>query len=79
MGYVKVKARVWCLESGVSKEVSLLADIGAIYTTLPSSFLKELGVKPMDVRKFKLANSRIVEKEVGYGSSFLFVGFSRSL
>ena len=65
MGYIKVKAKVWCIESGVSKEVTLLADTGAIYTVLPRSLLEELGVKPIGSRKFKLADGRIVEREVG--------------
>ena len=66
MGYIKVKARVWNVESPtISKEVELLADTGAVYTVLPSSLLKELKVKPIGKRRFKLANNQIIERDVG--------------
>ncbi|MCD6096244.1 MAG: aspartyl protease family protein, partial [Thermoprotei archaeon] len=66
MGYIKVKAKVWNVESPtISKEVELLADTGAVYTVLPSSLLKELKVKPIGKRRFKLANNQIIERDVG--------------
>jgi len=66
LGYIKVKAKVWNVESPtISKEVELLADTGAVYTVLPSSLLKELKVKPIDKRRFKLANNQIIERDVG--------------
>ena len=65
MGYVRVNARVWCIESGMARDVTLLVDTGAIYTVLPRSLLEELGVKPIGKRRFRLAGGRIVEKEIG--------------
>jgi len=66
LGYIKVKAKVWNVESPtISKEVELLADTGAVYTVLPSSLLKELKVKPIGKRRFKLANNQIIERDVG--------------
>lgn len=66
MGYIKVKAKVWNVESPtISKEVELLADTGAVYTVLPSSLLKELKVKPIGRRRFRLANNQIIERDVG--------------
>jgi len=66
MGFVKIKARVWNIEdlSRVT-EVELLADTRAIYTVLPSSLLKSLGVKPIGRRRFRLADNRIVERDIG--------------
>ena len=66
MRYIKVKAKVWNVESPtISKEVELLADTGAVYTVLPSSLLKELKVKPIGRRRFRLANNQIIERDVG--------------
>ena len=54
MGYVKVKAKVWNIEDpSISRVLELLADTGAVYTVLPSSLLRELGVKPIGKRRFK--------------------------
>jgi len=65
-GFVRVKAKVWNVESLENvKEVILLAGTDAIYTVLPESLLKSLGVKSIGKRKFKLANNQIIEKEVG--------------
>ena len=66
LGYVRVKAKVWnvyCPEN--VREVELLADTGAVYTVLPASFLRELGVKPIGKRRFRLADNRVIEREVG--------------
>jgi len=66
LGFVRVKAKVWNVESLENvKEITLLAGTDAIYTVLPESFLKSLGVKSIGKRKFKLANNQIIEKEVG--------------
>ncbi|HWQ17883.1 MAG TPA: aspartyl protease family protein [Sulfolobales archaeon] len=65
MGYVRVNARVWCIESGMARDVTLLADTGAIYTVLPRSLLEDLGVKPIGKRRFRLADGRVVEREIG--------------
>ena len=66
MGSVKVRAKVWNIENPeLSREVELLAGTGAIYTVLPSSLLKELNIRAIGKRKFKLANNRVVERDVG--------------
>ncbi|MBS7653669.1 MAG: Retroviral aspartyl protease [Candidatus Bathyarchaeia archaeon] len=66
MGLVRVKAKVWNVESPENiREAALLADTGAIYTVLPESFLRSLGVRSTGRRKFRLANNQILEKEVG--------------
>ncbi len=66
MGYVRVRARIWNVDDpSISREVELLADTGAIYTVLPASLLKELKVKPIGKRKFRLANNQVIERDVG--------------
>jgi len=66
MGFVKVRAKVWNIENPtLSREVELLAGTGAIYTVLPSSLLKELGIRAIGRRKFKLANNEVVERDIG--------------
>ena len=62
----RVKAKVWNIEKPEkTKEVTLLADRGAIYTVLPESFLRSLGVRSTGRRKFRLVNNQILEKEIG--------------
>jgi len=66
LGYIRVKARVWNVGNPLaSREVELLTDTGAVYTVLPSSLLKELGVEPVGRRRFRLANNQVVERDVG--------------
>ena len=66
MGYIRVKARIWNVENpSISRHVEFLVDTGAIYSVLPSSLLKELGVEPIGRRKFKLANNQVIERDVG--------------
>jgi len=58
MGF-RVKAKVWNIEKPEKTgEVTLLADRGAIYTVLPESFLRSLGVRSAGRRKFRLANNQ---------------------
>ncbi|ADM27623.1 conserved hypothetical protein [Ignisphaera aggregans DSM 17230] len=66
MGFLRIKARIWNVEDlSRATEVELLADTGAIYTVLPSSLLKSLGVKPIGRRRFRLTDNRIVERDIG--------------
>ncbi|MBO3804141.1 MAG: aspartyl protease family protein [Candidatus Brockarchaeota archaeon] len=66
MGFVRVKAKIWNIESPEDiKEVTLLADTGAIYTVFPETLLKSLGVKSIGRRRFRLANNQVFEREIG--------------
>ncbi len=66
MGYVKVRAKIWNIDDP-SKEaiVTLLADTGAIYTVLPSNLLREIGVKTIGKRSFRLADNRVKVYDLG--------------
>jgi len=66
LGFVRVRARVWNIEKPEKvAEVELLADTGAIYTVLPASLLRSLGVRSIGKRRFRLANNQVLEREIG--------------
>ncbi len=66
MGVFKVRAKVWQV-SGQSarKEIEMIVDTGATYTTLPASFLESLGAKRIRRIKLTIASGRSVEREMG--------------
>ena len=45
--------------------VDALVDTGATYTSLPSSILADLGIEQKEVRRFRIADNRVVEFPVG--------------
>lgn len=49
------------------KEITghFLVDSGAVFSVMPESVLKKLGIKPTDKQKFSLANGEVIEKQVG--------------
>ncbi len=66
MGYVRVRARIWNIsDPSRDTEVTLLADTGAIYTVLPASLLRGLGVDVIGRRRFRLADNSVREYDVG--------------
>ncbi|MEM3390475.1 MAG: aspartyl protease family protein [Thermoproteota archaeon] len=66
MGVFKVKARVWNVFVMTKKaDVELTVDSGSTYTVLPGSLLEKLDVKPIRRVKLRLADNRVVEKELG--------------
>ena len=66
MGFVKVRVEVGNPEKpGFLKEVELVADTGAIYTVISREVLRELQIRSIGKRKFKLADGSVVEREVG--------------
>lgn len=48
-----------------SRECEFLVDSGAVYSVVPQSILKRLGIKPTSFEEFILANGEIVRKSVG--------------
>ncbi len=72
MGYTRVKVVVaspW--ERIRRREVELLADAGAMYTMLPESLLRALGITPSGWRRFKIASGEV--KEYPTGEAYLEV------
>lgn len=47
------------------EKVDALVDSGATYTMLPSSLLRGLGVEPIEIRNFILADNRRIQRGFG--------------
>jgi clan AA aspartic protease len=45
--------------------IKFLIDSGAIYSVVPSSTLKKVGIKPEEKRKFTLANGQDITRSLG--------------
>jgi len=66
VGVFTVKAFVWNPQNPEKRvSVELVVDTGATYTTLPSSLLTSLGIKPVRSIRVRLADNRVVERLVG--------------
>ena len=66
MGITFLKAKVINPEQPKkSRECEFLVDSGAVYSVVPQSILKKLGIKPTSFREFILANGEIIKKAVG--------------
>ncbi len=48
-----------------SAECEFLVDSGAVYSVVPQSILKKLGIKPTSIQEFILANGEVVKKPIG--------------
>ena len=46
-------------------ELEILVDTGSTYTWIRSERLKEIGIRPMDKRRFKTIEGKIIEREIG--------------
>lgn len=53
------------LDKDRRRDVELLADTGAIYTMLPGSVLRSLGIEKTGRRRFKLASGEVKEYPTG--------------
>src|SRR2546422_8209432 len=61
-----VRAKVWKIGKPESaRDLDLVVDTGATYTTLPVEFLRELGLEPIRKTKLRMANGRIVQRDLG--------------
>jgi predicted aspartyl protease len=47
------------------KELEFLVDSGTVYSVVPQSTLKSLGIKPTSTQEFILANGEIIKRPVG--------------
>ena len=66
MGTFKWSLRVASMDGHRSREIEATVDTGAAYTTLPGNLLRELGVEPMDKRRFLLADGRRIWMDIGH-------------
>ncbi|MFQ5723671.1 MAG: aspartyl protease family protein [Terriglobia bacterium] len=53
------------LQPAREARVEALVDTGALYSIIPASRLKELGIEPQERQLFRLADGREIEREVG--------------
>ena len=53
------------IDGNPSRDLEAIVDTGAAYTTLPSSLVHALGVRPKAKRTFLLADGRQVEMDYG--------------
>lgn len=66
MGFTYVKVRVYNPADIQSfSEVELMVDSGAIFTSIPTSQLEELGLKPLERRKLSIYGGGTVERGIG--------------
>jgi aspartyl protease family protein len=66
MGHVRIKGVVAnTRDRSRSESIEFLADTGSIYTMIPGSVLKRLGVEKTGVRRFKIASGDVREYPVG--------------
>jgi clan AA aspartic protease len=52
-------------EPKVRKSVEFLVDSGAVYSVVPSSVLKSLGIKPLSTEQFRLADGTKIHRKKG--------------
>jgi len=65
VGYVRVKGVIANpFDRSRRVEVEFVADTGAIYTMIPRSIAKELGLEEIDRRRFRVASGEVVEYPV---------------
>ncbi len=65
MGTFAVQVEVGALSNTNSVTVEALVDTGATHSVFPSNMLRQLGLEPVDTKKFSLADERKVELGIG--------------
>lgn len=65
MGTFHVTIEVGDLQGNLWETIAALVDTSASHTVVPASLLRRLGVTPHDRWPFRLADERIVERDVG--------------
>jgi clan AA aspartic protease len=65
MGLTYVKVRVGNPANGrPAEDVNCLVDSGAIYSLIPGTVLKKLGIKPHSTREFVLADGQVIRRRL---------------
>ena len=65
MGTFKVEMEIGDPDGKRFEPVEALVDTGATYTTAPASLLRGLGIAPMSVGRFTLADGSQTERQIG--------------
>lgn len=64
MGYVRTKVAVGNAKRTIVKDIDLLADSGAWFTTIPPKLAEDLDIEPMAKTRVTLADKRGIEVDV---------------
>jgi clan AA aspartic protease len=66
MGFVSVKIGIEDINRpGSRREVDLLVDTGALYSIVPGTVLREMGIEPRQRHSFELADGTVIERDGG--------------
>ena len=65
MGTFRCSMRISGMDGGGSHEIEVAVDTGAFFTTVPARLLRELGIAPTDKRTLRLADGRVIERDIG--------------
>jgi aspartyl protease family protein len=69
MGFTYVRVRVSnLLKPEKFKDIDLLVDSGAIFTSIPREVLEELGLSPVDRESLRVYGGAIDERDIGWAS-----------
>jgi len=49
----------------VTKEIEFLVDSGAVYSVVPAAVLRQLGIKPVAIQEFRLADGTAIKRRKG--------------
>ena len=65
MGTFKYPLRISAMDSRGALDIEATVDTGALYTTLPASLLRQLGIEPIGSRRFLVGDGRRVHMDIG--------------
>ena len=65
MGTFRWSLRISSMDGQRTQDLEATVDTGAVYTTLPGSLLRELGIEPVGKRRSLLADGRRIEMDYG--------------
>ena len=65
MGTFKYPLRISGMDSRYTLDIEATVDTGSLYTTLPASLLRQLGIEPMGRRRFLVGDGRRIQMDIG--------------
>ncbi len=65
MRFTYIKIRVYNFDLSKWVDVEVLVNSGPLFTSIPSSILEELGLKPITKRKLRVFSGEILERDIG--------------
>jgi len=66
MGHTVAKVKLYNPHDlSKSTHIELLVDTGSTYTWIKGEKLEKIGIKPIDKRKFRTIDNRVIERKIG--------------